>query len=454
VASSHAGSCCLAIGDGANDVAMIKAGHIGVGIIGREGMEAVNNSDFAIGQFRFLRGLVFVHGRQNYRRYAKFCYFMFYQSTVMVFSLFWYSLLALASGAQIYPWFILDLFTVFYTPLPLIVVSVNDQDVPKSESAVTPRLYTAGIQRTHLTSSAFNRWIMEAIYVGALLAYLPAAAYGWGPNVSMLSSSGDPSWGALSFTAYNALILVVLLRLAFEVQSWTMLEVGAWLLSLAALVLTNVMFAYWYPVPFPTVPDSQWGDFVDIISIMYSLVPYWLTLICLVLLGLFPAFVKVFFDFHPASPITAALKRVAHLEELVKSRVFEEERNKVKTAWLSIPSGLVAQTMLSQRQSRGSAANVSYEPSMKPMSEVSLRSVGRQVAAASAFSNAVGVAWPTVEGGLTQSTKSSEADSPLSVRVPGMAKRGSGFAFSQDNGSSKHVLGLLEDPNLSPTLQI
>jgi phospholipid-translocating ATPase len=41
-------SCCLAIGDGANDVEMIKAGHIGVGIIGKEGRQAVNNSDFAI----------------------------------------------------------------------------------------------------------------------------------------------------------------------------------------------------------------------------------------------------------------------------------------------------------------------------------------------------------------------------------------------------------------------
>ena len=56
-------SCCLGIGDGANDVAMIKAGHVGVGIIGKEGREAVNNSDFAIGQFRFLRQLLLVHGR-------------------------------------------------------------------------------------------------------------------------------------------------------------------------------------------------------------------------------------------------------------------------------------------------------------------------------------------------------------------------------------------------------
>eukprot|EP00967_Tisochrysis_lutea_P047212 scaffold57429_cov27-Tisochrysis_lutea.AAC.4 len=38
------GSVCLAIGDGANDVAMLKEAHVGVGIIGKEGAQAVNNS--------------------------------------------------------------------------------------------------------------------------------------------------------------------------------------------------------------------------------------------------------------------------------------------------------------------------------------------------------------------------------------------------------------------------
>lgn len=44
----------LAIGDGANDVAMIQSANIGVGIMGKEGRQAVNNSDYAIGQFRFV----------------------------------------------------------------------------------------------------------------------------------------------------------------------------------------------------------------------------------------------------------------------------------------------------------------------------------------------------------------------------------------------------------------
>jgi P-type E1-E2 ATPase len=39
----------LAIGDGANDVAMIMKADVGVGIAGREGMQAARSSDFAIG---------------------------------------------------------------------------------------------------------------------------------------------------------------------------------------------------------------------------------------------------------------------------------------------------------------------------------------------------------------------------------------------------------------------
>jgi P-type E1-E2 ATPase len=53
---------CLAIGDGANDVTMIQQAHIGVGISGQEGMQAVQASDYAIGQFEYLEKLLLVHG--------------------------------------------------------------------------------------------------------------------------------------------------------------------------------------------------------------------------------------------------------------------------------------------------------------------------------------------------------------------------------------------------------
>ena len=42
----------LSIGAGANDVAMLQAADVGVGIMGKEGRQAVNNSDYAVPQFR------------------------------------------------------------------------------------------------------------------------------------------------------------------------------------------------------------------------------------------------------------------------------------------------------------------------------------------------------------------------------------------------------------------
>lgn len=57
-----AGARTLAIGDGANDVDMIVESNVGVGIVGAEGVQAANASDYSIGRFKFLQRLLLVHG--------------------------------------------------------------------------------------------------------------------------------------------------------------------------------------------------------------------------------------------------------------------------------------------------------------------------------------------------------------------------------------------------------
>ena len=90
----------LAIGDGANDVRMIQTAHVGVGISGLEGREAVNSSDYAIGQFRFLRRLLLVHGRYNYLRITKCCDYMFYKNIIFNAALCWYAYFTEWSGTM------------------------------------------------------------------------------------------------------------------------------------------------------------------------------------------------------------------------------------------------------------------------------------------------------------------------------------------------------------------
>ncbi len=73
------GHTTLAIGDGANDVSMIRSAHVGIGIIGKEGSQASRSSDYAIAQFRFLKKLLLVHGRYSYLRISTLIQYYFYK---------------------------------------------------------------------------------------------------------------------------------------------------------------------------------------------------------------------------------------------------------------------------------------------------------------------------------------------------------------------------------------
>lgn len=88
----HLKALLLAIGDGANDVSMIQAAHVGVGISGVEGLQAARSADVAIGQFRFLRKLLLVHGAWSYQRISRVILYSFYKNIAMFMTQFWVSI--------------------------------------------------------------------------------------------------------------------------------------------------------------------------------------------------------------------------------------------------------------------------------------------------------------------------------------------------------------------------
>jgi phospholipid-translocating ATPase len=54
-----------AIGDGGNDVSMIQAADIGIGIVGKEGKQASLAADFSVNQFSYISRLLIWHGRNS-----------------------------------------------------------------------------------------------------------------------------------------------------------------------------------------------------------------------------------------------------------------------------------------------------------------------------------------------------------------------------------------------------
>jgi P-type E1-E2 ATPase len=80
------------------------AAHIGVGISGQEGMQAVLASDYSLPQFRFLERLLLVHGRWSYLRMCKFLRYFFYKNFAFTLCHFWFAFFCGFSAQVIIFW--------------------------------------------------------------------------------------------------------------------------------------------------------------------------------------------------------------------------------------------------------------------------------------------------------------------------------------------------------------
>lgn len=167
----------LAIGDGSNDVAMIQAADVGVGIAGEEGRQAVMSSDYAIGQFRFLSKLLLAHGRWSYKRFSEMIPCFFYKNVIFSIALFWYGIFNDFDGTYLFEFTFLTFYNLAFTSLPVIFLGVLDQDVSAVVSMLVPQLYRTGILRSEFNDMKFWIYMADGIYQSAISFFFPYLMY-------------------------------------------------------------------------------------------------------------------------------------------------------------------------------------------------------------------------------------------------------------------------------------
>ncbi|KAL6605692.1 phospholipid-translocating P-type ATPase [Neocallimastix californiae] len=156
----------LAIGDGANDVAMIQAAHIGVGIMGREGAQAVRASDYAFLEFRFLKPLLCVHGRYTYLQITKLILYSFYKNIVLSLILFSYGFVSLWSGNTLLENYFLLSYNLFYTCFVILVLACYERDVGIKAIYENPELYKQVKDGIYWSKAKRAGWIFSSIWHG------------------------------------------------------------------------------------------------------------------------------------------------------------------------------------------------------------------------------------------------------------------------------------------------
>ncbi|KAI9342517.1 hypothetical protein DFJ73DRAFT_603672, partial [Zopfochytrium polystomum] len=231
----------LAIGDGANDIPMLQAAHVGIGIAGREGLAASRTSDYSIGQFRFVQDLLFVHGRYAYVRISAFTLGTFYKCVVLHIVQFLFQIWTGWSSTSLFEQWTLALYNVTFTSLPIIVVGIFEKDLNRSTLLGAPELYSFGIRGLGFNFPIFGKWMFHAAPTGILSAF---TSDGTGPSMASALQ-------VLGTLVFSTVVLTVNLKVSYVgAHNWTLYShVAFWLSELAWFGFMLV-----YPRVWPKLP--------------------------------------------------------------------------------------------------------------------------------------------------------------------------------------------------------
>jgi phospholipid-transporting ATPase len=308
----------LAIGDGANDVPMIQAAHVGIGISGREGMQAVLASDYAIAQFRFLKRLLFVHGRYSYKRMALLVLYFFYKNMLIALINFWWSFFTGFSGQTVWDSYLGIGYNLMFTCLPVVVCAVMDMDVPIKALDRYPRLYRDGQLNISLHTGIFLRWMLMAVVSSFLITTISIAVFNSASVYGLVLGLWD-----VNTVIYTGTVLVANLRLALASSMWTKIHhvvmwssIASWFV-VASIYCSNVAL---YLAP----------DMFHVIFHLFSVPTFWFVMPILCLVCLLP---DIVWDFVMRTYFPSNYQVVQEIYRAEK----EEEERKMR---LTVPSQL------------------------------------------------------------------------------------------------------------------
>lgn len=293
-----------AIGDGANDVSMIQEAHVGIGISGKEGRQAVNSSDFAIGRFHILSRLLFVHGHLFYHRTANIINYFFYKNFLFMAPQFLFSFYNLASAQTLYAPIMMLGFNLFWTSVPIIMYGLSEVHIPESILETYPKLYTMNRKNVQMGISIFFSWTMLGVLQGAIVFYL--LLFIWGSHTPLLESGRTSTYNGFPMMVFTAVVALAILRIYFISHKKSFLLHVSSILSFILLPLSLYGYSL---IPWAPVADNS---FYGQVIAYYRSRNYWLGILIALCASLIPEVIVTVRDqviFH--AKIRSIIKRLS-----------------------------------------------------------------------------------------------------------------------------------------------
>jgi len=241
---SYAKKRTCAIGDGGNDVSMIQAADVGIGIVGKEGKQASLAADFSIDTFSFLGRLLMWHGRNSYRRSANLSQFIMHRGLLVSTMQAIFSSIFYFSAVPLFQSFLMVGYATIYTQLPVFSL-VLDKDVTPKIAMDFPELYKELTKGRTLTFKTFFIWVIVSVFQGSIIMY----------GALLLFENDLIHIVSITFTA---LLITEYLMIALTIETWHYLMVVAEFLSLAVYIASIAILDTYFDGKFLMSTQFMW----------------------------------------------------------------------------------------------------------------------------------------------------------------------------------------------------
>ncbi|KAA0160439.1 hypothetical protein FNF31_04308 [Cafeteria roenbergensis] len=268
------GPVTVAIGDGSNDVAMIREAHVGIGVTGGDCTHAVRSADFSVPTFKTLAPLMLTHGRQNKLRTSLTILYSFFKNVTLVFTLLLFSNLSGYSGTTLYESYLGAGWNVAWTFFPILAIGIFDSDLSRQASMRYPIIYRQIFRGAAFSVRSLAWWVVQGVLYAGVVTLASYAMF----EHSWVLSDGTAA-GIWPTGAVVNLILVVLVsgKLVIHMHSWCFATLGSVLLSF----LLWFAFVIVYSVLYTATGLSATRDFSSVALVLMQQPLTWLGLLLL-----------------------------------------------------------------------------------------------------------------------------------------------------------------------------
>ncbi|KAF8891341.1 hypothetical protein BD779DRAFT_1610652 [Infundibulicybe gibba] len=328
------------------------AADVGVGISGEEGLQAVNSSDYAIGQFRFLKKLLLVHGHWSYARNGNMILNFFYKNIVCIGVLWWFQIYDAWSSNYVFEYTYLLFWNSFWTLCPVIAIGLFDRIIDSDILMELPELYSYGRTGRWFGIKWFIIYMLDGIYQSAIIFFLIFFAY-----MTPASRTDGYQIGTYEFssTMVFAAVLCTNLFNGLNTNVWT-----GWVFFsvFIGIILVWIYTAIYSLISPGWIVTPIYGNYRFLFGSAY----FWLGLPLTVCLALAPRYLAKAWKFGFAPDDIDIMRWVRKMEP--HRNVSHEAQIGGRLATLHRPASVV-----SRRTSHtGSLVSVNGRPSMDPRS--------------------------------------------------------------------------------------